>query len=228
MQDYTQYEKIVKELLDAEIKAELNPKNYQIFHNKKYEGKSGQLHQIDVAIEAKIAGIEILIIVECKHYNKKISMNEILVFTARIDDISAHKGIMVTTIGFQSGVEKIARAKKIALVVVKDLIWRPYMGDPVMPAFHFKMLVKYLSWALNRRIVLNKLMNAYDNPFNSVCNYTDIIPLGTVESGRLNVDIKGYCTGFILTNGNVEIPLHKNELFSFLLFELLLKRKFNL
>src|SRR4051794_5780331 len=60
--------------------------------------KSGHAHQIDVSIELFIAGLKILVIVECKHYKKKVEISDVLELAQRLDDIGAHKGVLVSTV----------------------------------------------------------------------------------------------------------------------------------
>ena len=55
--------------------------------------KTGHSHQIDVTIELQVGGLELLVLVECKHYNKRVSVDDLLVFAQRIEDIGAHKGL---------------------------------------------------------------------------------------------------------------------------------------
>lgn len=92
--------------------------------DKHFLGKrTGHSHQIDVAIETAVAGLEILILVECKHYKKSVEISDVLAFAQRIDDIGAHKGVLVSTVGFQEGAKKVARAHGIALVLTEP-VWR--------------------------------------------------------------------------------------------------------
>jgi len=90
----------------------------KVRRNKKYVGKSsGHRHQIDVSVETSVlGGLSLLILVECKHYRDKVKVRDLLAFAERIHDIGAHKGVVVTTIGFQRGAIKIANAHGIALV----------------------------------------------------------------------------------------------------------------
>lgn len=79
--------------------------------------KSGHHHQFDIAIEVEIIGLQIIIVVECKHYRRRVEISDVLEFASRIDDVSAHKGVMVTTVGYQEGAIRIARANRITLLV---------------------------------------------------------------------------------------------------------------
>jgi hypothetical protein len=56
--------------------------------------------------------------VECKHYKKKVPVDDVEEFHSKIDDIGAHKGIVITTVGFQVGAIKTAKARGIALALL--------------------------------------------------------------------------------------------------------------
>jgi Restriction endonuclease len=89
----------------------------RIWHGRKYVGKSGHEHEIDVSLLFDVGGISFLILIECKHYQRSVEASDILQFCSRIEDIGAQKGILVTTKGFQRGAQKIASAHGIALVL---------------------------------------------------------------------------------------------------------------
>jgi len=116
------YERIVRDILEAEIRRDCPGAQLDVFHNRTYRGKSGNKHQIDVSAEIRIAGMQFLILAECKLYSrKKVNNEEIQVLASRIEDIGAHKGLFVTSVGFQSGAVGFAKSKGIALFVKNDL-----------------------------------------------------------------------------------------------------------
>src|SRR5437773_1957937 len=86
----------------------------------KWSGQSGYPHQIDVAI----CGSQDIIMVECKHYNKKnrVKVEHLLTFSGRINDIrpihseTIHP-VIVTLHGFQSGCQELADYYKIDLAI---------------------------------------------------------------------------------------------------------------
>jgi len=69
-----------------------------------------------------------LILVECKHYKDKVEISDLLEFAQRIDDIGAHKGVVVSTVGFQEGAIKVADAHGIALVTTAP-VWQTILYD---------------------------------------------------------------------------------------------------
>jgi Restriction endonuclease len=100
-----------------------------------------------VSAKFRIAGAEFLLLIECKCYNKKVSIYDVLAFAQRIDDIGAQKGIMVTKVGYQDGAIKIATSKKIALVVSENqeswghVAYQLSPGAKVYPPMSFKRIV---------------------------------------------------------------------------------------
>ena len=114
---FEEFEQVVRNILADRLREECPDAPLNVFHNRKYKGQSGHEHQIDVSAELTLAGCQILILVECKNYKAAIGIDDLLEFAARLRDIGAHKGIVVTTVGYQEGAKKIAEANGIALVL---------------------------------------------------------------------------------------------------------------
>lgn len=82
-----------------------------------WRGMSGFRHQIDVSVE----GNEDLLLIECKMWSDSVDVPRFLTFLARILDITPtehHRKIhaaVVTTKGFESGVNQLADCYKIDL-----------------------------------------------------------------------------------------------------------------
>ncbi|WP_446811029.1 restriction endonuclease [Methylomonas sp. 2BW1-5-20] len=75
--------------------------------------------QVDASFRLKtIGGASILCVVECKHYRNKVSVDDIEEFHSKLDDLGAHKGIMITTVGYQAGARKAAIGRGIALALL--------------------------------------------------------------------------------------------------------------
>lgn len=118
MKEHQRFELLVKDILEKDLRELRQLCELRIYHNRKVEGKaSGHEHQIDILLELKITSFKIMVVVECKKYKHKVGIDEILEFSARIQDIGVHKGVMVSTVGFQEGALKIAEANRIALVL---------------------------------------------------------------------------------------------------------------
>ena len=88
----------------------------QVHHKKQYVGRiSHRVIVVDVSFEKSVAGARLLILVECKCYAHAVSVDEVEEFHSKLDDVGAHKGIMVTTVGYQDGAVKVAEGRGIAL-----------------------------------------------------------------------------------------------------------------
>lgn len=112
------YERFISDILAAELGRAVPGGRSRVTHNQHVTGASGHKHQIDVFAEVRVAGITFRIAVECKFYSHRVGVDDVLEFSSRLQDISAHKGIVVTTVGFQEGALHVARSRGIALVKV--------------------------------------------------------------------------------------------------------------
>jgi Restriction endonuclease len=91
---------------------------YTLHHRKSYIGlKTGNTHEVDLSFEAHIGSMRFLILIECKYYRRRVGKEIVEELHARIDDIGAHKGAIVTTVGFQKGALNAAKAYGIALII---------------------------------------------------------------------------------------------------------------
>jgi hypothetical protein len=79
-----EYEKVVREMVEA-IVTQFGVKSEEIGHGirNRCMGGSGYAHQIDVCARSA----KELVLIECKHWRKKVSLEAVLVFVARICDI---------------------------------------------------------------------------------------------------------------------------------------------
>ena len=125
------FEELVENLLSAQLVRHGPFGHCMVYRNKRYVGLSGQEHQVDVAVELDVAGISVLILIECKYYSRKVGLDDILELSGRIDDVRAHKGVLVTTKGFQAGALKVAKARNIGLVIASRNQWGPVLRRDV-------------------------------------------------------------------------------------------------
>jgi hypothetical protein len=106
------YERFVQQVMEALTGVEVH-------HKRVYVGRVSRREiEVDISFETSIAGARLLCLVECKCYRKSVSVNEVEEFHSKLDDIGAHKGIMVTTIGFQDGAVKVAEGRGIVLALL--------------------------------------------------------------------------------------------------------------
>jgi hypothetical protein len=116
------YELLIRNFIEQEMSGISGIELIEILHNAKMKGLSGYEHQIDVAYRFRIWKTEMLVIVECKQYQKNVGVDDLLEFRSRIEDLRAHKGIFVTSTGFQSGAVEFAEANRIALLIVRGTV----------------------------------------------------------------------------------------------------------
>lgn len=90
-----------------------------VHHHRVFKGRISQRDiKIDVSFNYSVAGSNLLFLVECKCYNHSVPVDDVEEFHSKIDDIGAHKGIMISTIGFQEGAIKAATGRGIALALL--------------------------------------------------------------------------------------------------------------
>jgi restriction endonuclease Mrr len=109
------YEQFVSKLIDRLARQELTVKPI-IAQRRNLVGRSGQSYEIDLSYTFRVAGVDYLTAIECKCWNHSVGRDIVSAFRTVLDDISAHKGIIVTTQGFQSGALAAAASYGIALL----------------------------------------------------------------------------------------------------------------
>lgn len=109
------YEQFTQRVIDSFVDADV-----VVHRQRRYTGRISQREiKVDVSFNYKIAaGANVLFLVECKCYNHRVPVDDIEEFHSKIDDIGAHKGIIVTTVGFQEGAVKTAQGRGIALALL--------------------------------------------------------------------------------------------------------------
>lgn len=91
----------------------------EVKHNVDLPGRSGVKHQCDVYWKFRQAGVEHVVVVECKHYARPISLGNVRDFASVLDDLGVARGIMVTRSGFQSGAADFAEHRGISAKVLR-------------------------------------------------------------------------------------------------------------
>jgi hypothetical protein len=111
-QEAIEYEKLTQAVYQAILQREQS--NIVVEHNTTVAGRSGVEHQVDVFWKFKQAGIEHTVLVECKNYSSKLTLEKVRNFFAVLHDTGG-SGIMVTRTGYQTGVEAFAKHYGISL-----------------------------------------------------------------------------------------------------------------
>ena len=121
--DSTEYENLVAEISNGIMDRASNIINFELRSGKSchVNGASGHEHQIDIEIKIN----KKLYLIECKCWDKKVPVDQMLVFFGRVRDIRNSVAeevipIFVTAKGCQPGAELIAKKYNIDMHVVKN------------------------------------------------------------------------------------------------------------
>lgn len=137
MSDWEVYEHKVRQLLTGKLFRWFPhlPKEKIIVYGKKVCTGAKGSYEIDASAEVHLEAMMLTFLVECKHWDSAVNQDKVLALVPKLQDLGAHKGIIVSKCGFQSGAKRLARANGIAL-------WR-YDPDR-RPRFH--PLVEAIDW----------------------------------------------------------------------------------
>jgi len=94
--------------------------DFSVLHSNVVEGDSGD-YEIDVHLEFSVfGGAKITVMVECKRHRNPVKRDVIMLLDAKLRDTGAHKGMVFSTSGFQSGAIRYATKRGIAVIDVAD------------------------------------------------------------------------------------------------------------
>lgn len=92
----------------------------KIVHQERIIAHDGT-YKLDGTVSFKMFfGIDIKIVVECKQHSNPVERADVQVLHDKISSLGAHKGILFSTAGFQSGAIQYARTHGIALIYMAD------------------------------------------------------------------------------------------------------------
>jgi len=112
-----EYERLTQSVYQAILRRE--GQNIEVLHNQDVVGKSDVAHQVDVLWRFKLAGVNHMVLIECKNYASALTLEKARNFFAVLHDIGNCSGVMVTRTGFQSGVEQFAKFYGIDLKLLR-------------------------------------------------------------------------------------------------------------
>ncbi len=107
-----QFERMVVKFLSS-LKGEL--REFSVQHRTPLAGPDGEF-ELDALARFEALGAEFLVVVECKHHKNPVKRELVQVLRDRVRSLSAHKGMLFSTGGFQSGAVEYALSQRIALV----------------------------------------------------------------------------------------------------------------
>lgn len=107
-----QYELAVKAILDG---SGLALQEYKSTHLEAVEGVDGS-YVMDVAVRFSALGASFLVLIECKHEQRKVERQAVQVLHAKMVSTGAQKGMLFSVAGFQTGAIEYATVHGIALI----------------------------------------------------------------------------------------------------------------
>jgi hypothetical protein len=79
-------------------------------------------HDVDVLVKSHHAGFDITWIIECKHWNFKVSKLHVLALREIVSDTGADRGILLAENGFQSGAVEAAALTNVHVTSLAEAI----------------------------------------------------------------------------------------------------------
>jgi restriction system protein len=78
-------------------------------------------HDVDVVVNSRHAGFEVLWLVECKAWKSAVPKEKVLALRSIVDDVGADRGFIMAEGGYQSGALQAARFANVVLTSLADL-----------------------------------------------------------------------------------------------------------
>ncbi|MDG4830592.1 restriction endonuclease [Solwaraspora sp. WMMD1047] len=95
---------------------------WEVKHLDPLEGLDGT-YIVDVTARFQLAGMDFLILFECKRHKDPVKRSDVQVLLAKLQSTGAQKGVVVAATGFQRGALEFAKAHGIACVRLVDNAW---------------------------------------------------------------------------------------------------------
>jgi hypothetical protein len=142
-----------------------NNPEYRVKYNQRIRGLiSGTLRQVDVLLEKRDDSSRI--VVECKYYNRKLTIKLVESFIGFLEDVGLSDGIIVTNIGVSKPAAKRVALSAIRIRVLSEDDLKGYKIAGLMP------------WQDNRMALLAEpngwLFHENVSPFRACCLLTPI------------------------------------------------------
>ncbi len=123
-------------------------KSFSVNHREKLGGRSED-YELDVRATLEFFnGADIFILVECKRFKNPIKRDVIMLLNQKLQEIGAHKGMVFSTSGFESGALSFATEHKIATITVQDGKTNYHtrsLGASIAPP-PWAQISKYIGW----------------------------------------------------------------------------------
>lgn len=139
-----EYELEVKKILDA---SGFSLSEYDSSHLESVNGVDGE-YVIDVVARFTALDVTFLVLVECKHYKRKVERKDVQVLHSKLQSLGAQKAILFSVSGFQQGALEYANVHGIALAQFSNgsTSWfTKSMGPPSHPPA-WVGIPQYVAW----------------------------------------------------------------------------------
>jgi restriction system protein len=94
--------------------------SFKVRHQAKVEGSSGEYAFDGLAEFVVFGGAKIIVLIECKRHAYSVKRDDVITLEGKLRDVGAHKAMLFSTAGFQSGALKYATARGIATITFID------------------------------------------------------------------------------------------------------------
>ena len=94
-------------------------KGYTVTRREVLAGPGGE-YEIDVVARFEALGADFVVLVECKALRRPVEREHILVLQSKLSELSAQKGMVYSTAGYQRGAIEYAKANSISLREVRS------------------------------------------------------------------------------------------------------------
>lgn len=97
-----------------------NDKYTSVEHDVDLESPDGP-RQFDVVIRSKVSGLDLLTVVECRDYNKNLSVTHVDGLHSKANDVNANKAVLVAKKGFSKTAKQKADRLGVTLCTAHDI-----------------------------------------------------------------------------------------------------------
>lgn len=173
-------------------------------------------HDIDILVETKFLGQDILWIIEAKKWNTKINKLQVLGLRTIVNDVGADRGFIISEKGFQSGAIEAAKNSNIRLVSLSQLITetKELIQSEIIKSYKKRLILiehRYWSHSKEIRIKYGLRGDTWDYPINFSGNnllLTAHWAIIAAEKNEYPIDLETYMTekkGELLANNFQEL-----------------------
>jgi hypothetical protein len=78
-------------------------------------------HDVDVFVQTKFLGQDLVWLIEAKHWKKRINKEHVLALRMIVDDVGADRGFIISKAGFQKGAMEAANSSNVKLKTFEEL-----------------------------------------------------------------------------------------------------------